>query len=156
MPKLTVMGFASLVSAGCLCSAAALAEKCSGYNVNNTYSSETVELAKGDKMITFAHSSVHVSQDPKSPLHMAAGDCGGTIITTPDGKSRGSGTCVRIDKDGDVYNEEWAMPVNTEWVGTWKVVSGTGKYANVNWSGTWRVILSQGKMGAVTWTGSCP
>lgn len=145
----------SVLSAGLLYCAGAVADKCVGYNVNNMIAIDTVEVAKGDTLMTFRHSSVHVSEDPKSPLHLAAGECGGTLVTTPDGKTRGSGNCTRVDKDGDAYNEEWTMPQSSEWKGLWKVAGGTGKYANVAWTGTWQVVLSQGKMGAVRWVGSC-
>ena len=147
--------YASVLSAGILCCSGAFADKCVGYNVNHMISMDTVEMAKGDTLTTFRHSSVHVSEDPKSSFHMAVGECGGTLVTTPDGKTRGSGNCTRVDKDGDAYNEEWTMPTGSEWKGTWKVTSGTGKYANAAWVGTWGVVLSQGKDGAVSWVGNC-
>lgn len=147
--------YAGILAASLIGSAEALAEQCAGYNVNNMISLDTTELAKGDTLTTFRHSSVFVSADPASPYHMAAGECGGTLVTTSDGRTRGSGNCTRSDKDGDVYHEEWSMAPSSEWKGTWRLVGGTGKYANASGSGIWRVVLSRGKMGAVSWSGTC-
>lgn len=146
---------AYILAAGLMDSGAALADKCAGYNVNNMISIDTTEMSKGNTLTTFRHSSVFVSENPKSSYHMAAGECGGTLVTTSDGKSRGAGNCTRVDKDGDAYHEEWSMEPSTEWIGTWRLLGGTGKYANASGTGTWQVVLSHGKMGAVRWTGTC-
>lgn len=132
-----------------------LAAKCSGHNVNNMLSWEPNELTKGDTLTTFKHTSIFVSEDPASPMHLAAGECGGTLLTEGDGTMQGSGHCSRKDKDGDVYHEQWTFPSGKEFKGTWKLVGGTGKYANAGGSGTWEVVMFQGKMAAVKWIGTC-
>lgn len=131
------------------------AGKCAGTNINTMLSWEPNELSKGTTLTTFRHTSVIVSDDPNAPYHLAAGECIGQLLVTPDGKTQGGGSCARKDKDGDVLNEEWVLPAGTEFKGTWKNVGGTGKYANAADTAQWQVIMSQGKMGAVRWMGNC-
>ena len=131
------------------------AAKCAGNNINNMIAWDPNELSKGTTLTTFRHSSVMVSEDSTAPYHLAAGECGGTLLTTADGKIQGWGHCARKDKDGDVLNEAWVLPLGTEPKGTWKNVGGTGKYANAAGTGSFEVVMSQGKMGAVHWVGNC-
>ncbi|MCC7548609.1 MAG: hypothetical protein IT532_12665 [Burkholderiales bacterium] len=140
-----------LASAG---ASGANAAKCSGYNINSAMAFDTNELSSGASMSTLRVTSVHVSEDPSSPMHLAAGECSGSITATPDGKAQGQGHCMRKDKDGDVYNEQWNLPPGAE-KGTWKLVGGSGKYVNMTGSGWWQVTMSQGKTTAVRWVGSC-
>ena len=133
---------------------AGYAAKCSGYNVNNVLLLESNELADGTTLTTLRLSSVHVSEDTSSPLHLAAGECSGALSTTPDGKTQGQGYCMRKDSDGDVYNEQWNLAPGAE-KGSWKLVGGSGKYTSMSGSGWWQVTMSQGKMAAVRWVGSC-
>ena len=131
------------------------AEKCAGTNVNNMTAWDANEISQGMIITTFRHTSVIVSENPSAPYHLAAGECGGTFLTTPDGKTQGWGHCARKDKDGDVLNEAWTLPLGTSFKGNWKLVGGTGKYANSSGTATWEVAMSQGKMAAVRWTGNC-
>jgi len=135
-------------------SAAANAATCSGHNINNVLLFENNELASGTTLTALRLSSVHVSDDASSPLHLAAGECAGALTATPDGKMRGQGYCMRKDKDGDVYNEEWHLAPGAE-KGTWKLAGGSGKYASMSGSGWWQVIMSEGSMAAVRWVGAC-
>ena len=139
----------------CAMPGVSFAGKCAGTNINTMLSWEPNELSKGTTLTTFRHTSVIVSDDPTAPYHLAAGECVGALLATPDGKTQGGGSCARKDKDGDVLNEEWVLPASTEFKGTWKNVGGTGKYANAADTAQWQVIMSQGKMGAVRWTGNC-
>lgn len=145
----------ALPAAICISPAICLAGKCVGHNINNMLSWEPNELVKGDSLTTFKHTSIFVSEDPSSPMHLAAGECGGTLLSASDGIMQGGGNCSRKDKDGDVYHEQWTFPASKEFKGTWKLVGGTGKYANATGSGTWEVVMSQGKMAAVRWVGNC-
>jgi hypothetical protein len=131
------------------------AAKCAGNNINTMLSWEPSEIAKGTTLTTFRHTSVIVNDDRGARSHLAAGECIGTLLTTPDGRTQGSGSCARKDKEGDVLNEEWTLPAGAEFKGPWKNVGGTGKYANTVDSGQWEVIMSQGKMAAVRWVGNC-
>jgi len=131
------------------------AAKCAGNNINTMLSWEPTEIAKGTTLTTFRHTSVSVNDDRSAPAHLAAGECVGALLTTPDGKTQGGGSCARKDKDGDVLNEEWVLPVGTEFKGPWKNVGGTGKYASAAGTGQWEVVMSQGKMAAVRWVGNC-
>jgi hypothetical protein len=76
-------------------------------------------------------------------------------LTTPDGKTQGSGSCARRDQDGDVLNEEWVSTDGTGAKGTFKNVGGTGKFANAASVGQWEFTQLQGKMSAVRWVGNC-
>lgn len=134
--------------------AAAYAAKCSGHNINNVLLFESNELANGTTLTTLRLTSVHVSEDTSSPLHLAAGECAGALTATPDGKTQGQGYCMRKDRDGDVYNEEWSLAPGAE-KGTWKLAGGSGKYASMSGSGWWQVTMSEGKMAAVRWVGAC-
>jgi hypothetical protein len=136
-------------------STAALAAKCGGNNVNTMLSWEPTEIAKGTTLTTFRHTSVNVNDDRTAPSHLAAGECVGALLTTPDGKTQGGGSCARKDKDGDVLNEEWTLPAGTDFKGPFKNVGGTGKYASAAGAGQWEVVMSQGKMAVVRWVGNC-
>ena len=115
---------------------------------------DTTELAKGHTLMTVKNSSTVVSDDPSKPWHLAAGDCVGTFIVSPDGSMQGNGHCQRKDRDGDVYDEEWSMPAPGG-KGSWKLLGGTGKWAGTQNSGWWQGVMSQGKMSAVRWGGTC-
>src|ERR1700704_5654371 len=69
-------------------------------------------------------------------------------------KTDASGRCTRKDKDGDLYSYEWMMPASGE-KGSWKFVSGTGKYANAKWSGWWQQTMAEGKAAGGIWGGNC-
>ena len=131
------------------------AGKCAGTNINNTMMWEPNEISKGTTLATFRITSVTVNDDPSAPNHLVSGECVGSFMMTPDGKTRGSGSCARRDKDGDVLNEEWVTAGGSGSKGTWKNVGGTGKFANTNNSGQWEFSPLQGKMGAVRWGGNC-
>jgi hypothetical protein len=136
------------------CGAAYAADNCSGTNANVAQLVDTTELAKGHTLMTVKNSSTVVSDDPSKPWHLAAGDCVGTFIVSPDGSMQGNGHCQRKDRDGDVYDEEWSMPAPGG-KGSWKLLGGTGKWAGTQNSGWWQGVMSQGKMSAVRWGGTC-
>jgi hypothetical protein len=132
------------------------AAKCAGNNINTMLAWEPSEIAKGTTLTTFRHTSVIVNDDRSAPNNLAAGECVGTLLATPDGKTQGGGSCARKDKDGDVLNEEWTLPAGTDFKGPWRNVGGTGKYAAASGSGQWEMVMSQGKMASVRWIGNCP
>lgn len=135
--------------------AVTFAAKCAGTNINNTVSWEPTEISKGTTLATFRTTSVTVNDDRSAVNHLVSGECVGSFLTTPDGKTEGSGICARSDKDGDVLNEEWRTADGSGSKGTWKNVGGTGKFANVRNTGQWEFSPLQGKMGAVRWVGNC-
>lgn len=151
----TIGGIAVVIGLFALASAtSAHAEMCSGYNINSSIAFDITELASGNTLSTLRVTSVHVSEDPSSHLHLAAGECSGSITTTVDGKMQGQGHCLRKDKDGDIYDEQWNLAPGAE-KGTWKLVGGSGKYAALRGSGWWQITMSQGKTTAVRWVGNC-
>lgn len=150
--KLICLGF---LAGLCAISSVSFAGKCSGTNINNTASWEPTEIAKGTTLATLRITSVTVNDDRSAPNHLVAGECIGSFLMTPDGKTQGSGSCARTDKDGDVLNEEWVTVEGSGSKGTWKNVGGTGKFANTRNTGQWEFSPLQGKMGAVRWVGNC-
>ena len=144
-----------LVAAWSAIPAVSFAGKCSGTNINNTVSWEPTEIAKGTTLATFRITSVTVSDDPSAAFHLVSGECVGSFLMTSDGKTQGSGSCARRDKDGDVLNEEWVTVGGSDSKGTWKNVGGTGKFSSVRSTGQWEFSPLQGKMGAVRWVGNC-
>lgn len=145
-----------LVAVCCTVPAVSLADKCAGTNINNLISWEPTEIAKGTTLATMRITSVIVSDDPSAPYHLASGECIGTFLTTPDGKTRAGGSCARKDKGGDVLNEEWVSTDGAGGKGTWKNVGGAGKYASAAGTAQWEFTQLQGKMAAVRWFGACP
>ncbi len=131
------------------------AGKCAGTNINNLVSWEPTEIAKGTTLAIMRITSVTVSDDPSAAYHLISGECIGQFLTTPDGKTVGSGSCARRDKDGDVLNEEWVATDGAGNKGTLKMAGGTGKFANAKGSAQWEFSQLQGKMAAVRWVGNC-
>lgn len=132
-----------------------LAGKCSGTNINNLVSWEPTEIAEGTTLALMRITSVTVSDDPGAAFHLVSGECVGSFLTTPDGKTQGSGSCARRDLDGDVLNEEWVSTDGAGAKGTWKNIGGTGKFANAASVGRWEFTQLQGKMAAVRWVADC-
>jgi hypothetical protein len=139
----------------CLTPAMAPAAKCAGTNINNTVEWQQSEISKGTTLATVRITSVTVSDDQSAAFHLISGECVGSFLTGPDGKTQGSGSCARRDRDGDVLNEEWVTTGGSGGKGTWKNVGGTGKFASAANSGQWEFNPLQGKMAAVRWTGNC-
>lgn len=134
---------------------ATLAARCAGTNINNVVSWEPTEISKGTTLATLRASSVTVSDDPGAPYHLVSGECIGSFLTTPEGKTTGSGSCSRRDKDGDVLNEEWVATDGTGGKGTSKLIGGTGKFTKASGSLQWEFTPLQGKSSAVRWSGNC-
>ena len=144
-----------VVAALCGGPSISFAAKCSGTNINNLISWEPSEIAKGTTLAVLRIGSVTVSDDPSAPYHLISGECIGQFLTTPDGKTVASGSCARMDKDGDVLNEEWIATDGAGNKGTWKLSGGTGKFANSKGSAQWEFSKLQGKAAAVRWVGNC-
>lgn len=133
----------------------AVAAKCSGTNINNVVSWEPTEISKGTTLATLRATSVTVGDDPAAPYHLVSGECIGSFVTTAEGKTTGSGSCARRDKDGDVLNEDWVVTDGTGGKGTGKFVGGTGKFAKTSGSLQWEFTPLAGKTSAVKWSGNC-
>jgi len=89
---------------------------------------------------------VSLDNDPSSPQHLAIGTC-------QDGRS-----CTFKDRDYDSWTNQSENPGGAG-KGTWKTVSGTGKYQSATSSGWWETTLVDvGPEGAIyvgTWGGTC-
>ncbi len=145
-----------LLAACCAVSGPSLAGKCAGTNINNLLSWDSSEISKGTTLATMRITSVTVSDDPGVAYHLVSGECVGQFLTMPDGKTTATGSCARMDKEGDVLNEEWVATDGAGNKGTWKWTGGTGKFVNSRGTAQWEFTKLQGKMAAVRWVGNCP
>ena len=135
--------------------AVASAARCAGTNINNLVSWDQTEIAKGTTLATWRGTSVTVADDPSAPYHLVSGECIGSFLTNPDGKTQAGGFCARRDKDGDVLYEEWVATDGAGAKGNAKNVGGTGKFARAASTMQWEFSPLQGKMAAVRWVGNC-
>jgi hypothetical protein len=97
-------------------------------------------LAGGKFLTEVRRTGVVVANNPPHPFHLASQDCLGTEIG--DGKGlpeEGHGTCVNVDKDGDVW---WFSYSNKGDDRKWSVVSGTGKYVGMTGGGTTKILVA--------------
>ena len=145
---------AAVPLSACLVAGTAQARDCSGYDVLVNQISDTMELAKGHSLTVTKDASIITTADPKDIYNLTTGACAGTFLTTPDGKTRGAGHCLRKDKDGDTESIEWALAPGSE-KGTWRSTGGTGKFAGVVDSGWWQGAVADGKMVVTSWGGTC-
>jgi len=150
--KLVCLGVAA---AWCAAPAVGSAARCAGTNINNMVSWDQTEIAKGTTLATWRGTSVTVADDTSAPYHLVSGECIGSFMTSPDGKTQADGFCARRDKDGDVLYEAWVSTDGTGGKGSAKNVGGTGKFARAASAMQWEFNGLQGKMGAVRWTGNC-
>ena len=145
-----------LLATGASLSAVVQADNCSGYDVLSLQSAETFELAKGHTLTVVRLQSTNISDDTASPYHLTTGECSGTVLSTPDGNTRGAGFCTRKDKSGDAYNVEWQLPAGSKKF-LWKHVGGTGKFSGTSDFGSAQGLeLAAGaKMNVNKWSGTC-
>lgn len=139
----------------CVVPSLAYAARCGGTNINNLISWDQSEIAKGMTLAVMRTASVIYSDDVKADNHLAAGECIGSFLTGPDGRTLAQGQCARKDKDGDVLYEEWVATDGKGNKGSSRNIGGTGKYAKAASSMQWEFSPLHGKMGAVRWTGDC-
>jgi hypothetical protein len=145
--------YIALLALVCVSPAVGLAAKCAGTNINNTVTWGPTEIVKGTTLSILRITSVIVSDDPSAPFHLASGECVGSFLNAPEGRTWISGFCARKDKDGDVLNEEWVSSGGG--VGTSKLVGGTGKFAKATGTARWQHTPLQGTAAVVRWTGEC-
>lgn len=123
-----------LLSLACPClvlglsSLAAAGGPCSGYMVTN---------ANGDQVLFY--------DNPSFPRHLAVGRCLG---------SGEKGTCTYRDREGDEWTTTYEMPTGAAG-GTWKKISGAGKYATDVHFGTYREVGWVETLYVGAWTGQC-
>lgn len=85
--------------------------------------------------------SISINTDPGDPSTFYIGECSGE-------------RCTRKDKDGDEYTVEHAYTPGDE-KATWKIVSGTGKYAKARSSGWYKQTRADGDVLVGVWGGTC-
>lgn len=85
--------------------------------------------------------SISISNDPTEPSHIQIGECH-------------EGVCTRKDKDGDEMTFQHTRTPG-EYLASWKLVSGTGKYANARRSGWYQQTRVDGDVVVGEWGGTC-
>jgi hypothetical protein len=85
--------------------------------------------------------SISISNDPAEPSHVMIGECHEWL-------------CTRKDKDGDELTVQSAYTPG-DYNATWKVISGTGKYANVSRAGWYRQTRADDDVVVGDWGGNC-
>jgi hypothetical protein len=128
------------------------ADNCSGVDVLVTQTAETTELAKNHTITVWKAHSVLVS--PDSIYDNTSGECSGTILSTPDGKTQSMGYCARLDKDGDTVSISWHQGPGAD-KGVWKSTGGSGKFAGRRDSGWYQAVMANGAMSSTKWGGNC-
>lgn len=151
MKRVHALPFVFAIPAVLLISSAASADSCTGRVNGVSESASTFKVDNGHTMVVFTNFNIGTSED--SPLN-SAGKCGGYAITTPDGKTKLVGVCVRKAKNGDSWADEWVLEPGAE-RGTWKQIGGTGVFAGKNWSGWWQPISDDGQLFMGKWGGNC-
>jgi hypothetical protein len=143
---LAMVGFAGTAQAG----------KCAGSSARIYAKPATVHKTK-DGSQTFHLQSTGTTIQTVGANASPAGvwqHCTGFWTAKADKSGSGFGNCYTVDDDGDQRIISWEAKQNG--AGTWKHVSGTGKYASNSDSGSWK----SGKrfpngMRTGTWEGEC-
>ena len=110
-----------------------------------------VEKADGSSVVMFDVKGFLIVDDQSNPWHGALMDCNGIGAYGADGSIQTEvGTCMIIDRDGDVQSLPWVKTTATG--GTWKIAGGSGKLAGMTGSGTYTdVPVADGRL-FNTWT----
>lgn len=132
----------------------ASAADCLGYDVLVTQIADTLDLGEGHTLTTVKWHSIVTTDNPSGVYNLTTGECSGAVLTTPDGKTRMGGFCVRRDNAGDTASIEWTWAPGAE-RGTWRATGGTGKFAGRNDSGWWQDAVADGKMSVSRFGGTC-
>lgn len=139
------------LAAGTMLCGAAMAKECTGRWTNVAQSAETIDLGKGHTLTIFSARGASTSDN--TPM-TGVGQCGGYVLTTPDGKTRLAYACARKTKDGDSWSDAGGIEPGADH-GTWTQTGGTGVFAGKNNSGTWQAVVDDGKTTTGTWVGNC-
>jgi hypothetical protein len=94
----------------------------------------TTKLPGGKSYMTVGNRQVCMTADPKHPLNGASGDCDGACVTDASGRSTCMGSCIWVDRDGDIAFFNW----DGQDAGAWKLAGGTGKWKGASAQGTWK------------------
>jgi len=132
----------------------ALAAECSGYDILVNQTADTLDVGNGHTMTVIRSWSILITDDQKSPYNLTTGECQGTLLATPDGKTQGSGYCARRDKDKDTQSIQWTQAAGAD-KGEWHSTGGTGKFAGRTDSGWFQGVTADGKMAISRWGGKC-
>lgn len=128
-----------------------LADSCNGRWTNVAQSAETIDLGNGHTLTIFVAKGSSTSDN--SAL-TGIGQCGGYVLTTPDGKTRLGYACARKNKDGDSWSDAGGIEPGADH-GTWKQTGGTGVFAGKTNGGKWQAVVDDGKTTTGIWSGNC-
>lgn len=113
---------------------------------------EALELGEGHSVAIWRGRGVAYSDNPDSPMHLAAIDCAGSFEFMPGGATRDSGHCTYTTTDGDKLFDRWwqepgALMARYEWLG------GTGKLSGAKGGGTYTVTQLNESLLSVSYSG---
>lgn len=134
------------------------AESCNGYVAfRNEPPILLKKTAAGASIYWFTSQRTNIVVHPEnSPSNRTTGVCSGGWTIAADGKTgAGAGFCTNVTPNGDVFHQTYE---GTFAGGTWKVVGGTGKFANYKGNGTWEgvgIYTFDNMWRSHTWKGEC-
>lgn len=98
---------------------------------------QVVALANGDSLRMSRYYFYQVSDSPDWPTKLLY--CQGNGVWRAGKRLFSSGTCTHGDDDGDLLQEVWEWPPDTTG-GPFRIVGGTGKYADLDCVGAWQSV----------------
>lgn len=105
----------------------------------------TVDLPDGNMLVHATSSGFSWTDNDDVVGGNGSLECSGFSTVSPEGDQLdGSGSCVGLDEDGDIWRIWWSGAMGGEFGFT----GGTGKYAGINGGGTWttKVRYPDGKV----------
>ena len=152
MTHVRVMQWFTVLFVTLIWSGSSLADNCTGRWTNVGQSAETIDLGNGHTLTIF---SARGSTTSDNSAMTGVGQCGGYVLTMPDGKSRLGYACARKNKNGDSWSDYGSIEPGAD-RGTWKQSGGTGVFAGKNNnSGWWQAVMDDGKTTTGIFSGNC-
>jgi len=91
---------------------------------------QALQLDEGHTLVWYWARGTKLADDPKSPAHLATGDCVGTADIMPNNKFKVNGYCAWTDRDGDkFFGRTWQDSSMAQ--GAYEYIGGTGKWKGV-------------------------
>lgn len=133
-----------LLAAGLSTNASWAGERIQVSGVDGYVDQSEILEAGPDRLVIMSksHNTGYITDDPGSPMHMAAGPCWG-LLQIAGSTGEGRWYCVRTDPAGDQFLIIGSMnPDISEGItGTWKLEGLTGKWVGATGAGAWGPIL---------------
>lgn len=122
-----------------------------GYTTLHTVSEDVTQRADGGMLVRTVGTGVVISDDKESPLHHLASDCMFNTAIAPDGTVESSiGFCAQHDADGNMYGAWGHADADG---GEWRMIPGSGAFANVGGGGAyWTQTQWEDGRAIIRWT----